>query len=38
MLAMNGAQDIKILNMYLQFGRRCIEKVFPEIKNLAKHK
>ena len=35
---MNAAQGIKILNMYLSFGRGCIQKVFPEIKNLAKYK
>ena len=35
---MNAAQDINILNMYLYFGRGCIQKVFSEIKNLAKYK
>ena len=35
---MNTARDIKILNMYLQFGRGCIQKVFPEIKSLSKYK
>ena len=27
-----------VLNMYLKFGRGYIQKVFPEIKNLAKYK
>ena len=35
---MNVAQDIEILNLYIQFGRGYIQKVFPEIKNLAKYK
>ena len=35
---MNAAHDIKILDMYLLFGRPCIQKVFPGIKNFAKYK
>ena len=35
---MNAAQDIKILNMYLQFGEGYIQKIFFEIKNLVKYK
>lgn len=35
---MNTAQDIKLLKMYLQFGGTCIQKIFPEIKNLDKYK
>ena len=35
---MNAAQNIKILNIYLYLGRRCIQKIFPEIKNLADYK
>ena len=34
---MNFAHDIKIFDMYLQFGRGC-KKVFPGIKNFAKYK
>ena len=32
-LTTNAAQDIKILNMYLQFGGGCIQKILPEIRN-----
>ena len=35
---MNAAQDMKVLNMYLQFGGGCIQKIFPKIKSLAKYK
>ena len=37
-LTMNAAQDIKILNIYLSFGRGCIQKMFAETKSLAKYK
>ena len=37
-LTMNAAQDKKMLNTYLQFGRGCIQEVFPKIKNIAKYK
>lgn len=32
MFTMNAAQNIKIWNMYLQFGEGCIQQVLPEIK------
>ena len=35
MLTKNAAQDIKILNIYLQFSGECIKKVFAEIKSLV---
>ena len=35
-LTTNVAHNIKILNMNLWFRGECIQKIFPEIKNLAK--
>ena len=35
-LTTNVAHNIKILNMNLWFHGECIQKIFPEIKNLAK--
>ena len=37
-LTTNVAHNIKILNMNLWFRGECIQKIFPEIKNLAKQK
>ena len=35
---MNAAEDRKILNMHLQFGQGCIQKIFFEVKNLVKYR
>ena len=37
-LIMNAAQDIKILNMCLQFRGGCIQNIFPGMKSLAEYK